>query len=77
MGTEPKLISFFQGAELLSCHHTTIRQRKGGTEELTHVRGLGRSVKLIEGEVLALRRRLVERSMEYTQERKSLIRLAS
>lgn len=74
---EETLITFERGGELLSLHHTTIRQRKGGTAELTHVRGFGRAVKLIESEVLALRRRKIEESREHQQEMKSLIRLAS
>lgn len=73
----PKLISFERAAEILNLHHTTIRQRKAGTGELTHVRGLGRRVSLIESEVLALAQKTIEESKNSEQERKSLLRLAS
>lgn len=54
-GTISKLISFEEAAELLGgINSSTIRQRKGGTEGLTHVRGFGRRVFLIRSEVLAL-----------------------
>lgn len=49
---DPRLISFEDAAKLLGgLHPNTIRQRKAGTESLTHVRGLGRLVRLIRAEV--------------------------
>lgn len=77
MSEQQKLISFERGAEILGLHHTTIRQRKAGTGELTHVRGLGRRVMLIESEVLALAERMVDESKNHERERKTLLRLAS
>lgn len=72
-----KLISFEEGGKILNLHHTTIRQRKAGTEGLTHVRGFGRLVKLIEAEVLALRQQKIAESVKQHDERKSLLKLAS
>lgn len=72
-----KLISFEEGAEMLCLHHTTVRQRKGGTEMLTHVPGLGRRKMLIRAEVEALANSLIDRAVELDKERKSLLRLAS
>lgn len=43
MGSQSKLVSFEDGAEMLGLHHTTVRQRKAGTEMLTHVPGLALS----------------------------------
>lgn len=77
MNRDPQLISFEEAAGILKLHHTTIRQRKAGTEHLTHVRGLGRRVHLISDEVEALASRVIRDSIEHDQERKTLLRLAS
>lgn len=75
--SESPLISFEGAADLLQLHHTTIRQRKAGTEMLTHVPGLGRRKFLIREEVEALARRLIGRAVEQDKERKMLLRMAS
>lgn len=75
--TKSKLISFEEAASVLRLHHTTIRQRKAGTENLTHVRGLGRRVHLISDEVEALAAKVINDSIQHDQERKTLLRLAS
>lgn len=75
--TEPRLISFSEAAEILKLHPSSIRQRKAGTEGLTHVRGLGRRVHLIESEVLALRQRVVDESLARDRRLKSLLGLAN
>lgn len=77
VGSSSKLISFFEAAELLELHHTTIRQRKSGTEMLTHVPGFGRRKFLIRAEVEALVQSKINRAIELDEERKSLLRLAS
>ena len=76
MSAQSKLVSFEEGAEMLQLHHTTVRQRKGGTEMLTHVRGLGRRKFLIRAEVQALVDRTINESLEQDKPRKSLLRVA-
>lgn len=75
--SESRLISFDAAAELLQLHHTTIRQRKAGTEMLTHVPGLGRRKMLIRAEVETLAETLIDRAVEQDAERKTLLRMAS
>lgn len=74
---ESRLISFEVGAEMLNLHHTTVRQRKGGTEMLTHVSGFGRRRFLIRSEVEALVQNKINRAVEQDKERKTLLRMAS
>jgi hypothetical protein len=62
---------------MLRLHHTTVRQRKGGTEMLTHVTGLGRRKFLIRSEVEALVNRVIKQSEDQDSQRKGLLRLAS
>ena len=62
---------------MLQLHHTTVRQRKAGTEMLTHVSGLGRRKFLIRSEVEALAAKVIQQSVEQDAQRKSLLRLAS
>jgi len=55
MGKASPLISFAEASELMAgVSVSAIRQRKGGTESLTHVSGFGRRVFLIRAEVDAL-----------------------
>lgn len=75
--SESRLISFEVGAEMLNLHHTTVRQRKGGTEMLTHVSGFGRRRFLIRSEVEALVQNKINRAVEQDKERKTLLRMAS
>lgn len=72
-----RLVSFEEAAEMLQLHHTTIRQRKGGTEMLTHVPGLGRRKFLIRAEVEALVSQLIKQAENQDAQRKGLLRLAS
>lgn len=74
---QPQLVSFEEGAEMLQLHHTTVRQRKGGTEMLTHVSGFGRRKFLIRAEVEALIQAKLKDAVEQDKERKTLLRMAS
>lgn len=74
MSAKSPLISFEEASEILPLHHTTFRQRKAGTEELTHVR-LGRRVFLVRTEVEALAQRLIKSAK--SEQRETLLRLAS
>jgi hypothetical protein len=71
-----RLVSFEEGAAMLQLHHTTVRQRKAGTEMLTHVNGLGRRKFLVRAEVEALVAKTINQSVEQDKERKSLLRVA-
>ena|SRR5258708_39582835 len=52
---DSRLMSFAEAGQLLGgMHPNTIRQRKGGTEALTHVPGFGRRVFLVRAQVMAL-----------------------
>lgn len=48
------LMSFEEAGGLMQLHPNTIRQRKGGTDLLTHVPGFGRRVFLVRSEVMEL-----------------------
>lgn len=71
---DPRLISFEDASALLGgLHPNTIRQRKGGTEQLTHVPGFGRRVFLIRSQVLELvDRKIALAEAEDRKRRKSL-----
>lgn len=60
--SDKRLMSFEEASEELGgMHPNTIRQRKGGTESLTHVSGFGRRVFLVRSEVMELvERKIVE-----------------
>lgn len=73
---ESRFVSFQEGALMLNLHHTTVRQRKAGTEMLTHV-PQGRRKFLIRAEVEALIQNKINRAVEQDKERKTLLRLAS
>lgn len=71
----PKLLmSFEEAGEILGgLHPNTIRQRKGGTDTLTHVPGFGRRVFLVRSEVMALiERRIAEAQANERKRRKGL-----
>jgi hypothetical protein len=74
--TKSLYLSFEEAALMLKLHHTTIRQRKAGTEMLTHV-PQGRRRFLLKNEVEALQQRTIKQAKEQDQERKTLLRLAS
>lgn len=55
-----RLMSFEDAGRVLGgLHANTIRQRKGGTEDLTHVPGFGRRVFLVRVEVMELADRMI------------------
>jgi len=72
--TDSRLISFEDAAALMGgLHPNTIRQRKAGTEELTHVPGFGRRVYLIRAEVEELvDRKIKQAQAEHRKSRKGL-----
>lgn len=71
-----QLISFEEASEIVPLHHTTFRQRKAGTDELTHVR-LGRRVFLVRTEVEALAQKMIKSAKAENEQRKTLLSLAS
>lgn len=76
MSQQSPLISFEEASRILPLHHTTFRQRKAGTDELTHVR-LGRRVFLVRSEVEALAQKTIKSARAENEHRKTLLRLAS
>jgi hypothetical protein len=76
--TDSRLISFEEAAELMGgLHPNTIRQRKGGTDSLTHVPGFGRRVFLIRSEVLELVDRKIAQAQADERARRKNIRLVT
>lgn len=69
------LVSFEEAGLFLRLHHTTLRQRKAGTDQLTHVRQ-GRRVFLVRTEVEALARQVIKSAQSENEHRKTLLRLA-
>lgn len=73
-----RLISFDEAGKLLGgLHPNTLRERKGGTENLTHVRGFGRRVLLIREEVDGLVESRIAQSLSAERDRRKMLRLAS
>lgn len=73
---DPRLMSFEEASEFLGgLHPNTIRQRKGGTEELTHVPGFGRRVFLIRSQVLELADRKIALAEAEDRKRRKSLRL--
>jgi hypothetical protein len=74
---ESRLISFEQASQLLGgddgLHPNTIRQRKGGTENLTHVGGFGRRKFLIRAEVLELVEKKINEASKAEQQRREIL----
>lgn len=74
---ESRLISFEDASRLLGgLHPNTLRQRKGGTENLTHVYGFGRRVMLILEEVEALVDYQIAQAVATERDRRKLLHLA-
>ena len=74
--SESPLISFEDASELLGgLHPNTIRQRKGGTELLTHVPGFGRRVFLVRSEVMELVDRKIQQAQANERKRREHLRL--
>ena len=73
---ESRLISFEEAGRLLGgLHSNTLRQRKGGTETLTHVTGFGRRVMLIREEVEALINSRISQAQAAERDRRKMLRL--
>jgi len=71
--TDRRLMSFDEASAELGLNANTIRQRKGGTDELTHVPGFGRRVFLVRAEVMELlNRRIAEAQAIERKRRKGL-----
>lgn len=76
--SESPLISFKDAADLLGgLNANTIRQRKGGTELLTHVPGFGRRVFLVRSEVMELVQRRVDQAKANERKRRKGLHLVS
>lgn len=75
---ESPLISFEDAAALLGgMHPNTIRQRKAGTELLTHVPGFGRRVFLVRTEVMELLERKIAQAQASERKRRKGLHLVS
>jgi tmRNA-binding protein len=76
--SDSRLISFAEAGEILGgIHANTIRERKAGTHELTHVSGFGRRVFLIRAEVEALLDRKIAQAQADERSRRKSLRLVS
>jgi hypothetical protein len=75
---ESLLISFEEAARLLGgLHPNTLRQRKAGTENLTHITGFGRRIMLLREEVNALIDSKIAQAQAIERDRQKIFRLAS
>jgi hypothetical protein len=75
---ESLLISFEEAGRLLGgLHPNTLRQRKAGTENLTHVTGFGRRVMLLREEVSSLVELKIAQAHAAERDRRKILRLAS
>jgi hypothetical protein len=75
---ESLLISFEEAGRLLGgLHPNTLRQRKAGTENLTHVIGFGRRIMLLREEVNALIDSKIAQAQAIERDRQKILRLAS
>ncbi len=75
---ESLLIDFEEAGRLLGgLHPNTLRQRKGGTENLTHVSGFGRRVMLVREEVNALVESKIAQARAAERDRRKMLRRAS
>jgi hypothetical protein len=75
---ESRLISFDEAGRLLGgLHPNTLRERKGGTENLTHIRGFGRRVMLLREEVHTLVDLKIAQAQAAERDRRKMLRLAS
>jgi hypothetical protein len=75
---ESRLISFEEAGQLIGgLNPSTLRQRKGGTESLTHVTGFVRRVMLIREEGEALVQLRIVQSQTTNRDRRTILRLVS
>jgi hypothetical protein len=73
---DSRLISFEEAAELMGgLHPNTLRQRKGGSDSLTHVSGFGRRVFLVRAEVMELVDRKIAQAQANERSRRKSLRL--
>ncbi len=76
--SESPLISFEEAGQILGgLHPNTIRQRKAGTDKLTHVSGFGRRIFLIRSEVMELLKLKIDQAQAAERQRRKNFRLAS
>jgi hypothetical protein len=76
--SESPLISFDEAGQILGgLHPNTIRQRKAGTDKLTHVSGFGRRIFLIRSEVMELLKLKIDQAQAAERQRRKNFRLAS
>ena len=76
--SESPLISFEEAGRLLGgLHPNTLRQRKAGTENLTHVTGFGTRVMLLREEVNELLELKIAQAHANERDRRKMLRLAS
>jgi hypothetical protein len=75
---ESLLMSFEEAARLLGgLHPNTLRQRKAGTENLTHVTGFGRRIMLLREEVNALIELKISQAHAGERDRRKILRMVS
>ena len=75
---DSRLMSFEEASRLMGgLHPNTIRQRKGGTDTLTHVPGFGRRVFLVRSEVLKLIELKIEEAQAKERKRRKSLHLVS
>ena len=75
--SDSRLLSFEEAGRLLGgLHPNTLRQRKAGTESLTHVTGFGRRVMLIREEVNSLIEWKLAQAQAAERDRRNVLRLA-
>lgn len=79
---DSRLISFEEAARLIGgeqggLHPNSIRQRKAGTDMLTHVPGFGRRVFLIRSEVMELIEDRIKQAEANERKRRKGLRLVS
>ena len=76
--SESLLISFEEAGRLLGgLHPNTLRQRKAGTGDLTHVSGFGRRVMLLREEIDALVELRIAQAQAAERDRRKMLRLVS
>ncbi len=73
---QSRLFNFQEAGQLLGgLHANTLRQRKAGSENLTHVAGFGRRVMLIREEVGALVQLRIDQAEATERDRQKMLRL--
>lgn len=75
---DSRLMSFEEASELLGgLHPNSIRQRKAGTDMLTHVPGFGRRVFLVRSEVMELIETRIQQAQANERKRRKGLHLVS